>query len=213
VMVKTGDRIPIDVSWRLNGAPATGAVARAVVLDDTGERTYWNGDAFTTTPADLAGLSFIAGEGRLVGSFLVPPAAEGKILSLEVEPTGPPEIVGLVEAEEYRAVGKLAQDVSGELAMHEAARGSMETTLTSGISSVAGDIAAARAALESNIASVREDVAAARAALEESLAELDADIGETTDPADDDGSLHAKVKAVAGRQKMGRIEGAEEFHG
>lgn len=114
----------------------------------------------------------------------------------------------------------------------EAARAAMASALTAEVDGVEeavadldGDVAAARAAILAAVdtreseasASTRAAASAAehdttQAAIQSvqaAIAELDADVGEASDAASDDGSLHAKVKAVAGRQNRGRIEFTE----
>lgn len=125
--VKAGDRIPVEVSWLVNGEKPTGAEVRAIVYTDAGARTYWNGSAFTEVDASLSGMAFDAALGSVRGVFVVPEACIGKVLLIEARPTAPATLVPYVDAVEFRVLRHNEDDVYETVALlHEA----HETKLT-----------------------------------------------------------------------------------
>lgn len=117
-LVRAGDVEPIDVQWRYNDAFATGAEARAYIVE-AGAKLYWNGAAFAAPDATLAGFTFDAPTGTLRGSFTYPALAIGKEVFLELKPTGPAAILAAVVTGSRRVVEYLTDEIYSHVSTRE----------------------------------------------------------------------------------------------
>lgn len=224
---KVGDTIPIVVDFAYNDTTPSAAEARATTLI-AGALRYWNGAAWVAPVTALAGASYSAG--RLLAQVVVPAAWDGLLVSIEAVATAPSDVAGQGIAEEYRIATADEDDVlaavanvDGDLAAHdaaeaarfanaEAARVAMQTVLVAEHDATQASLAAhdaaeaARfAAAEAARAGMQTALVAEHDATQAAVAELDADVGEPADAANDDGTAHAKLRAIANRQKLGEV--------
>lgn len=114
-LARAGDLEELVFQWTHNGTEyPTGAEVRAYIVD-AGVRKWWNGSAFTTTDALLAG-TFDASSGTWsLLSWTWPTAAIGKVVTVEAKPTGLADIATEIQYETRRIVEFLPDDVRASL--------------------------------------------------------------------------------------------------
>lgn len=113
--MKVGDNIPIRVRWETtSGSVPTAAQATAEWVNATGDRTYWNGSAFTTTPATLT-TSFNGSTGELTGDVDVPADWAGKVVIIVAEPTAPAAFTSYRRSREYEVDASDIDDLETDL--------------------------------------------------------------------------------------------------